>query len=210
MTDRPAFAVAARQRADGVRDQLLTAYATDRGYHDTRHLAEVLDRVDELRHAGEVFDHEAVSLAAWFHDAVYDGQAEAEERSRSGPYARSPVARPPKKWLAGAAHRAPPAGRRRRQRLRALRRRPGDPGRGAGTLRGVCRRRPPEYAHVPDELFRPGRAAVLRDLLAKQSLFHTAHAREHWEAAARANVEAELSRGELSCRGRTGDRQGPA
>ena len=51
-----------------------------------------------------------------------------------------------------------------------------------------------EYAHVPDDLFRPGRAAVLRDLLAKPSLFHTAHAREHWEARARANVEAELSR----------------
>ena len=49
-----------------------------------------------------------------------------------------------------------------------------------------------EYAHVPDDLFRAGRAAVLRDLLAKPSLFHTAHAREHWEAAARANVEAEL------------------
>ena len=46
--------VTARSRAGrsatsrGVRDQLLAAYATDRGYHDTRHLAEVLDRIDEL------------------------------------------------------------------------------------------------------------------------------------------------------------------
>ena len=54
-----------------------------------------------------------------------------------------------------------------------------------------------EYAHVPDDLFRPGRAAVLRDLLAKPSLFHTAHAREHWEARARANVEAELAASRL-------------
>jgi predicted metal-dependent HD superfamily phosphohydrolase len=49
-----------------------------------------------------------------------------------------------------------------------------------------------EYAHVPDVLFATGRAAVLRDLLAKPTLFHTAHARAHWEPAARANVEAEL------------------
>ena len=50
-----------------------------------------------------------------------------------------------------------------------------------------------EYAHVPDAAFRAGRAAVLRDLLAKPHLFHTAYAREHWEAAARANVERELA-----------------
>ena len=35
---------------------------------------------------------------------------------------------------------------------------------------------------------------VLADLLAKPELFHTAHARENWETAARVNVEAELSR----------------
>jgi predicted metal-dependent HD superfamily phosphohydrolase len=49
-----------------------------------------------------------------------------------------------------------------------------------------------EYAHVPDDGFRAGRAAILRDLLAKPHLFHTAYAREHWESPARANVEREL------------------
>ena len=51
-----------------------------------------------------------------------------------------------------------------------------------------------EYAHVPDEAFRAGRSAILRDLLAKPHLFHTAYAREHWEAPARGNVERELAR----------------
>ena len=51
-----------------------------------------------------------------------------------------------------------------------------------------------EYAHVPDRAFREGRAAILRDLLAKPHLFHTAYAREHWEDAARANVQRELAR----------------
>ena len=50
-----------------------------------------------------------------------------------------------------------------------------------------------EYAHVPDAEFVAGRSAILPDLLAKPTLFHTAYARDRWEAAARANVGAELS-----------------
>ena len=62
--------------------RLLAAYADPaRGYHDTLHLTEVLDRLDELAAAGEAFDRRPCGLAAWFHDAVYDGRAGAEERS---------------------------------------------------------------------------------------------------------------------------------
>jgi predicted metal-dependent HD superfamily phosphohydrolase len=49
-----------------------------------------------------------------------------------------------------------------------------------------------EYAHVADDDFRAGRAAVLRDLLAKPQLFQTAYGRASWEVAARANVAREL------------------
>src|SRR5688572_17929562 len=60
-----------------VRDDLLAAYAAEgRSYHDTRHLSEVLDRLDELG-----CDDVVVRLAAWFHDAVYDAVAGDEERS---------------------------------------------------------------------------------------------------------------------------------
>src|SRR5215213_4350763 len=65
-----------------VRDALVAAYADpSRGYHDTLHLTEVLDRLDELESAGMGFDPVVVALAAWFHDAVYDGERDAEERS---------------------------------------------------------------------------------------------------------------------------------
>ncbi len=65
-----------------VRDELAAAYADDgRGYHDTLHLTEVLDRLDELAGAGTAFDATVARLAAWFHDAVYDGERDAEERS---------------------------------------------------------------------------------------------------------------------------------
>ena len=50
-----------------------------------------------------------------------------------------------------------------------------------------------EYSHVTDEDFRSGRAALLRDLVAAQHLFHTAHGRATWEEPARANVARELA-----------------
>ncbi len=56
-----------------------------------------------------------------------------------------------------------------------------------------------EYAHLDDATFREGRAEILRALLAKPTLFHTRHAREAWEAAARANLEREVA--ELSAPG---------
>ena len=50
-----------------------------------------------------------------------------------------------------------------------------------------------EYAHVPEAMFRQGRAAVLRALEAMPRLYRTAAGRERWEAAARANLARELS-----------------
>jgi predicted metal-dependent HD superfamily phosphohydrolase len=183
-----------------LRDALLAAYADPaRGYHDTRHLTEVLDRVEEIAAAGAApGDLLAVLLAAWFHDGVYDGEPGAEERSAAWAERALPAAgldpalvaevarlvrltethRPAAEDLAGCvlsdadlAILAAPADR-------------------YGEYVAAVRR---EYAHVPDDLFRQGRAAILHDLLAKPHLFHTAYAREHWEAPARANIARELT-----------------
>ena len=177
-----------------VRDELLAAYGSGRGYHDLRHLSEVLDRVDELAGAGERFDRETVALAAWFHDGVYDGQGGAEERS----------AQWAERSLAGRPEAAEVA---RLVRLTETHRPADDDANGCvlsdadlAILAAPAERYAQyvadvkqEYAHVPDDLFREGRAAILRDLLAKPALFHTAYAREHWEPAARANVEVEVT-----------------
>jgi predicted metal-dependent HD superfamily phosphohydrolase len=49
-----------------------------------------------------------------------------------------------------------------------------------------------EFAHVPDEAFRTGRAAVLRRLTALPSLYRVPALHERWEERARANLAAEL------------------
>ena len=178
-----------------VRDALLAAYADpSRGYHDSLHLAEVLERLDELTDAGIAFDPTVTALAAWFHDAVYDGERDAEERSA----VRAEQA------LAGTAYAAEVA---RLVRLTETHDPDADDlagqalcdadlailasprGRYDAYVTGVRR----EYAHLSDADFASGRAAVLHDLAARDRLFHTAHGRRAWEPAARANVERELA-----------------
>jgi predicted metal-dependent HD superfamily phosphohydrolase len=154
-----------------VRDRLVATYDDPaRGYHDLRHLTEVLTHLDELVPA-DAAERDAVVLAAWFHDAVYDVAGDNEERS-----ARLADAVPDD--LAGQllcdADLAILAA---------------EPERYADYVAGVRR----EYAEVPDEQFRAGRKAVLEDLLAHDSLFRTDAARERWEAKARANVTAEVA-----------------
>lgn len=185
-----------------LRDQLIAAYSgTRRGYHDTRHLAEVLDHLDVLlgQSAGDGVDADAVRLAAWFHDAVYDGERDDEERSAL--LAEETLARcdvPPAlvdevaRLVRLTAEHAPAdddlAGRLLCDADLAILAAGAD--RYADYTAGVR----VEYAHLDDETFRAGRARVLRGLLDRATLFHTTTARERWEAAARANVEAELTR----------------
>jgi predicted metal-dependent HD superfamily phosphohydrolase len=176
--------------AHDLRDELLAAYADPgRGYHDTLHLTEVLDRLDELATAGEEFDRTTVVLAAWFHDAVYDGAPGAEERSAQ--WAERTVGDPEVARLVRLTehHRADESDANGRALSDAdLAILAADAERYADYTASVRR----EYAHVSDADFAVGRALVLRDLLAKPTLFQTAHGRAAWESRARANVLAEL------------------
>jgi predicted metal-dependent HD superfamily phosphohydrolase len=180
------------------RDRLLAAYGDPRrGYHDLRHLAEVLDRLDELAAAGEPFDPLTTRLAAWFHDAVYEGTPGDEELSAAWarralvglglPAAR--VEQVARLVIVTADHRPRPEdadGCALCDADLAVLAAPEE--RYADYVAGVRR----EYAHVPEAEFRRGRAAVLR-ALAEGLLFATRHARLHWEPRARANLRRELS-----------------
>lgn len=179
---------------------LLERYAEPaRHYHDGRHLTEVLDAVDRLADLARRPD--AVRLAAWFHDAVYDPQAAPGVNEESS-------ARLAEAVLAGlgvrddvvaqvaalvrmtAAHDADGADadavvlsdadlailgaapERYRSYAEAVRR---------------------EYGHVPDPAFRSGRAQILAGFVARPRIYRTTAAGEAWEAAARRNLAAELA-----------------
>jgi predicted metal-dependent HD superfamily phosphohydrolase len=178
-----------------VRDALLAAYGSPtRGYHDTLHLTEVLDRIDEISRAGVAGDGAAVRLAAWFHDAVYDGERGDEDRSAvwaEEALAASGHAEQVARLVRLTEHHDPLDDDLPGQVLcdadLAILAAP--PARYDAYLAGVRR----DYAHVSDPDFAAGRTAVLRDLAGRARLFHTAYAREHWEPTARANVARELA-----------------
>jgi predicted metal-dependent HD superfamily phosphohydrolase len=170
-----------------------------RRYHDAEHLAEVLAAVDDL--AADAADVPAVRLAAWFHDAVYDGRP-GDDEQRSADLAVEVLTR-----LGVPAERSDHVADLVRTTLHHDPA-PGDPDgavlcdadlailaadadRYAGYVRAVRA----EYAHVPEPMFRSGRAMVLKALEAMPRLYRTAAARQRWEEPARANLAREL--GEL-------------
>ena len=184
------------EAAHPLREELVAAW--DRpGYHDLVHLTEVLDRLAELAAAGVAFPRVPVLLAAWFHDAVYDGERDAEERSATwaerslpayvGEATAAEVARLVRMTESHAPDDDDPAGCALSDADLAILAAPSE--RYAAYVAAVRE----EYAHLDDDTFRLGRTQVLESLAAKPTLFHTAHARAHWEAPARANLSAELA-----------------
>jgi predicted metal-dependent HD superfamily phosphohydrolase len=173
-----------------LRDRLVATYSNDRGYHDLRHLADVLDRLDEL---GMGDDREVV-LAAWFHDAVYDGAPGAEERSAALAASELDGTEVDVAEVVRLVHLTerhdPQPGDHRGEALcdadLGILAAPAD--RYAEYVAGVRR----EYADHPDADFRAGRLAVLRDLVSRDALFRTPYAHEHWEPRARENLRAEI------------------
>lgn len=181
--------------ARAVGAELLARWAEPhRRYHTLDHLRAVLDAITPL--AALADDPAAVRLAAWFHDAVYDGRPGLDEE-RSAQLAQAALPR----CGVGPARVAETA---RLVRLTAAH--SPEPGDANGSV--LCdadlavlaapgypaytRAIREEYAHVPDDLFRAGRGAVLRALLAQPRLYRTPRAHDLWEAAARANMTAEL------------------
>ncbi|MYW67962.1 hypothetical protein GTY65_28380 [Streptomyces sp. SID8379] len=176
---------------------LLTRWSEpQRRYHTPAHLTAVLDHIDVLEeHAA---DPALVRLAAWFHDAVYrPDRSENEERSAA--LAERALAE------AGlAADRIAEVARLVRLTVTH------DPADDDTNGEALCDAdlailaSPPEpyaaytravreeYAFVPDEAFRSGRAAVLSQLLSLPRLFRTPYGKANWEAPARENLSTEL------------------
>ncbi|MGW0535968.1 HD domain-containing protein [Streptomyces sp. NPDC003032] len=179
-------------------DNLLARWAEpQRRYHTTAHLTAVLDHIDVLEDHAE--DPELVRLAAWFHDAVYaPDRSENEERSarlaeRALPEAGLSAARTSEvaRLVRLTVTHDPADGDHNGEALcdadlAILAAAPDAYAAYAAAVRE-------EYGFVPDEAFRAGRAAVLRQLLALPRLFRTPHGAAVWESPARENLATELA-----------------
>ncbi|MEV7390607.1 MULTISPECIES: hypothetical protein [unclassified Streptomyces] len=178
-------------------DELLRRWQEpQRRYHTLAHLTAVLDHIDVLEEYAA--DPELVRLAAWFHDAVYlPDRSTNEERSARLAERALPEAMISAKNTAEVA---------RLVRLTVTH----DPADGDRNGEVLCDAdlailaAPPsayaaytaavreEYHFVPNDAFREGRSAILRQLLDLPALFRTPHGRTEWEPTARYNLAAEL------------------
>jgi predicted metal-dependent HD superfamily phosphohydrolase len=182
-------------------DNLISRWSEpQRRYHTVDHLAAVLDGIDVLE-AYEKYadDVDLVRLAAWFHDAVYlPDRSENEERSarlaeRALPEAgvsaagTAEVARLVRLTVTHAPADDDPNGQVLCDADLAIL---ASPPAAYAVYTAAVRE---EYAFVPPEAFREGRAAILRQLLELPRLFHTPYGTREWEGPARRNLESELN-----------------
>jgi predicted metal-dependent HD superfamily phosphohydrolase len=178
-----------------LREDLLARWAeTHRKHHTVTHLHEMLDAIGLLAGAGIEFDREAVELAAWFHDAIYEiGRDDNEDRSAD--LARELLASSPirdevaRLVLVTKTHKVAPddvnGAVLSDADLSVL-------GSDAFRYRAYAAAVREEYARVPDEVFKPARAQVLTSLL-HGPLFYTAAGRDRWDEAARRNIAEEIA-----------------
>jgi predicted metal-dependent HD superfamily phosphohydrolase len=165
-----------------------------RRYHGVPHVLAVLRAIDTIAPTWEVDDLEAVRLAAWFHDVVYDprrGDNEecsallaervlgelglpAEQVVTVGRLVRS---------TAGHFGEAPDEAMLADADLAVLGAEPAVYQAYAVGVRA-------EYAHLDDATWRAGRVAVLASFLDRDAIYVTPAMRRH-EPRARANLAAE-------------------
>ena len=181
-----------------------------RRYHGVRHVVWVLRHVralatDLAECAGPSFDAGAVTMAAFFHDAVYDPTATDNEQRSA---ALADRALESLGWerarcdvvvaLIGAT--AGHIGAAARSNVASaieygvlldadLAVLGSEPAAYTAYATGVRA----EYSHLSELEWAAGRAGVLRHLLARPTLYETEPARRWWEHAARANLAAELA-----------------
>ena len=201
-----------QQQVAELGERLLQAWEQPhRAYHHSGHLSQMLSDLDRLyTHRTQGATPLALVLAAWFHDAVYEG-APGEDERRSEQLASASLEPLVAAGLieerelqmvrflvrATATHELPesadlPAGYERADieffldaDMAIL---AADAARYRRYLRGVRS----EYSHFDDEAFRTGRTTFLRSILGRERIFLSEEGLQLWEETARANLRAEL------------------
>jgi predicted metal-dependent HD superfamily phosphohydrolase len=174
-----------------------------RCYHTVRHLRWVVRHALTLHVAPPVveLDHDidAVVVAAFFHDAIYDPTRSDNER-RSAELATAHLDRigwnaeridhVTKMVVATGSHAVPAADLDTALLFAAdLAVLAAEPNAYGDYVRNVRR----EYAHVDDAAWRSGRAAVLSSFLERARIFDARLRLGPWERRARANIASELA-----------------
>jgi len=181
--------------AGGLFQILVDRYSEpQRRYHTLEHIGHCLTQLDSARHLAE--DPDSIELSIWFHDVVYDPEADDNEL-RSAELFDS---------LLGS--NLSPERAARIHRLIRVTEHPSEPEdmdarlmvdidlssfalpwnefmRDTHAIRS-------ELAHIPDSQFDEGKRRFLNGLLSRPSIYLTAHFRDRLETQARSNIERHM------------------
>ncbi len=190
----------AGRAGDAALDELLSRHRQPhRRYHTATHVMWVLRHIDDLAADSTPVDLNAVRAAALFHDAVYDPRSPTNEHDSAGLARRvladcgwepARVDRVAALIELTAGHVAPDTDLGADILLDAdLAILGAEPAEYRAYVTGVRA----EYAHVDDDAWRVGRAAVLRSFLDRPAIYRTTSMQAARERRARANLSAELA-----------------
>jgi predicted metal-dependent HD superfamily phosphohydrolase len=203
-------------RADRCWDVLWAGYSEGhRHYHGIAHVDRVISDVELLldrplgaESSGPAIDGDAVRLAAWFHDVVYNPRSKAGVNEEASAllgaeaavdlgFTAAQAEAVARLIRATATHSGPDIDAAAAVLLDADLAILGAPADAYAAYADGVRA---EYAHVPDDGWRVGRAAVLRSFLDRPVIYRTPQMTGR-EAQARANLATELAAlGELGAR----------
>jgi predicted metal-dependent HD superfamily phosphohydrolase len=181
----------------GVLEQLLARYSeAHRAYHTVQHLEECLELLDRVSHLASHLGE--VQVALWFHDAIYDPRrTDNEERSADAcvevlvaagvsPETRQRV----RELVLATKHDREPESADARLTVDVDLAILGAAPDRFDEYEAQVRR---EYAWVPELAFRHARAKILRQFLARPSIYATDFFRERLEERARLNLTRSLT-----------------
>ena len=177
-------------------EPLIAAYDEPaRAYHNLHHIMQCLRALDELRDL--CHDPDAVELAIWYHDAVYDPTRHDNEERSAGIAAedlrRAVLPQEKINAVIDLIHATkhthspitPDAEILVDIDLSIL-------GQDAETFDNYERAIRQEYAHVDDDAFRKGRSAILQRFLDRPAIYATPAMRSRYEEPARQNLRRSL------------------
>jgi predicted metal-dependent HD superfamily phosphohydrolase len=178
-------------------DDLYTRYtAADRRYHDIHHIADCLQMFDTVRDLASQPD--AIELAIWFHDAIYDSHKSDNEQSSAsladsalvGLGVPRATTQSVCDLILATRHNAPPADPDAALLVDIDLSILGQPASIFDTYEAGIRF---EYAWVTDSAFRAGRFEVLQSFLDRPRIYTTDYFRAAFESTARLNLNRSLA-----------------
>ena len=182
-----------------VGERLLARYQEPtRHYHGPGHILALLSHLDNF--VGVVRNHDAVEIAIWFHDAIYDPTASGDQNERHsahlfhrelGDVLRGQLSSDTVETLILATRHEDtrPASSDesliRDLDLSVL----AEPSARYLTYTEDISR---EYSHLDETTFREGRTQFIKKFLSRKQIYKTRHFRKLWEDQARENLVEEL------------------